>query len=116
MFEGKEKRIELIRELRSTHALQEAEQQMKKQERLATLALQRQRRLHDHKVRIRRCIHTRLKRSRKRNGFFSLCHHSQYEFHNELPKNSSEIDVVFPVHLFFGSLKKVKMSSLPEGL
>ena len=52
MFEGKEKRIELIRELRSTHALQEAEQQMKKQERLATLALQRQRRLHDHKVKI----------------------------------------------------------------
>ena len=50
MFEGKEKRIELIRELRSTNALQEAEQQVKKQERLATLALQRQRRLHDHKV------------------------------------------------------------------
>ena len=50
MFEGKEKRIELIRELRSTHALQEAEQQMRKQEKLATLALQRQRRLHDHKV------------------------------------------------------------------
>ena len=50
MFEGKEKRIELIRELRSTHALQDAEQQVKKQERLATLALQRQRRLHDHKV------------------------------------------------------------------
>ncbi len=50
MFEGKEKRIELIRELRSTHALQEAEQTMKKQEKQATLALQRQRRLHEHKV------------------------------------------------------------------
>lgn len=50
MFEGKEKRQELINELRSTHALQSAEQQMKKQEKQATLNLQRQRRLHDHKV------------------------------------------------------------------
>lgn len=41
--------MELIRELRSTHALQDAEQQVKKQERQATLALQRQRRLHEHK-------------------------------------------------------------------
>ncbi|XP_071806204.1 cilia- and flagella-associated protein 91-like isoform X2 [Asterias amurensis] len=49
MFEGKEKRQELINELRSTHALQSAEQQMKKQEKQATLNLQRQRRLHDHK-------------------------------------------------------------------
>ena len=50
MYEGKEKRSELIQELRSTHSLQYAEQQMQKQERLATLALQRQRRLHEHKV------------------------------------------------------------------
>ena len=50
MFEGKEKRIELIRELRSTHALQDAEQIRKRQEKQATLALQRQRRLHEHKV------------------------------------------------------------------
>ncbi|XP_041373414.1 cilia- and flagella-associated protein 91-like [Gigantopelta aegis] len=49
MFEGKEKRMELIKELRSTHALQEAEQLLKKQELQATLALQRQRRLHEHK-------------------------------------------------------------------
>ncbi|XP_050416159.1 cilia- and flagella-associated protein 91 [Patella vulgata] len=49
MFEGKEKRIELINELRSTHALQEAEQIEKKQEMTTTLALQRQRRLHEHK-------------------------------------------------------------------
>lgn len=49
IFEGKEKRQELIKELRSTHALQEAEQQMKQQEKQATLALQRQRRLHEHK-------------------------------------------------------------------
>ncbi|XP_077985576.1 cilia- and flagella-associated protein 91-like isoform X2 [Glandiceps talaboti] len=49
MFEGKEKRLELIKELRSTHALQEAEQQMKKQEKQSTLNLQRQRRLHEHK-------------------------------------------------------------------
>ncbi|XP_071094992.1 cilia- and flagella-associated protein 91-like [Haliotis cracherodii] len=49
MFEGKEKRMELIHELRSTHALQEAEQTVKKQEMQATIALQRQRRLHEHK-------------------------------------------------------------------
>ena len=57
MFEGKEKRIELIRELRSTHALQEAEMGQKKQEKQATLALQRQRRLHEHKVRGTRILH-----------------------------------------------------------
>lgn len=50
MYEGKEKRMELIQELRSTHALQEAEQTVKKQEKQATLALQRQRRLHEHQV------------------------------------------------------------------
>ena len=50
MFEGKEKRMELIKELRSTHALQDAEQTIKKQEKQATLALQRQRRLHEHQV------------------------------------------------------------------
>ncbi|XP_067928775.1 cilia- and flagella-associated protein 91-like [Watersipora subatra] len=49
MFEGKEKRMELIKELRSTHALQNAEQEVKRQEKQATLALQRQRMLHDHK-------------------------------------------------------------------
>ena len=52
IFEGKEKRMELIKELRSTHALQDAEQAMKLQEKQATLALQRQRRLHEHKVSI----------------------------------------------------------------
>lgn len=50
MYEGKEKRMELIKELRSTHALQDAEQNMKKQDKQATLALQRQRRLHEHQV------------------------------------------------------------------
>jgi len=49
MFEGKEKRKELIQELRSTHALQEKEQAMKRHEEKATLALQRQRKLHEHK-------------------------------------------------------------------
>ncbi|OWF41651.1 cilia- and flagella-associated protein 91-like isoform X2 [Mizuhopecten yessoensis] len=49
IFEGKEKRTELIKELRSTHALQDAEQSLKHQEKQATLALQRQRRLHEHK-------------------------------------------------------------------
>lgn len=45
MFEGKEKRLELIQELRSTHALQEAGQLEKRNERQAVLSLQRQRRL-----------------------------------------------------------------------
>ncbi|XP_013385345.1 cilia- and flagella-associated protein 91 [Lingula anatina] len=49
MFEGKEKRMELIKELRSTHALQEAEQSLKKAEKQQTLAMQRQRRLHEHR-------------------------------------------------------------------
>lgn len=49
MFEGKEKRKELIKELRSTHALQGKEQSMRQHEQKATLALQRQRRLHEHK-------------------------------------------------------------------
>jgi len=56
MFEGKEKRMELIKELRSTHALQSAEQEVKRQEKQATLALQRQRMLHDHKVKSKSCI------------------------------------------------------------
>ncbi|XP_067320156.1 cilia- and flagella-associated protein 91 [Anolis sagrei] len=50
MFEGKEKRLELIRELRTTHALQEDGQLLKKAEKQVTLALQRQRDLHEHKV------------------------------------------------------------------
>ena len=53
MFEGKEKRQELINELRSTHALQSAEQQMKKQEKQATLNLQRQKKMHDNKVKMK---------------------------------------------------------------
>lgn len=50
MFEGKEKRLELIYELRTTHALQEDGQLLKKAEKQVTLALQRQRDLHEHKV------------------------------------------------------------------
>lgn len=50
MFEGKEKRLELICELRTTHALQEDGQLLKKAEKQVTLALQRQRDLHEHKV------------------------------------------------------------------
>lgn len=49
MFEGKEKRFELIQELRSTHALQEAGQLNKRNERQAVLSLQRQRRLDTNK-------------------------------------------------------------------
>nr|XP_037859300.1 cilia- and flagella-associated protein 91 isoform X1 [Chlorocebus sabaeus]XP_037859301.1 cilia- and flagella-associated protein 91 isoform X1 [Chlorocebus sabaeus]XP_037859302.1 cilia- and flagella-associated protein 91 isoform X1 [Chlorocebus sabaeus] len=50
MFEGKEKRLELIQELRTCHALQENEKLVKKAEKQVTLALQRQRNLHEHKV------------------------------------------------------------------
>uniref|UniRef100_A0A2K5UJB2 Cilia- and flagella-associated protein 91 n=1 Tax=Macaca fascicularis TaxID=9541 RepID=A0A2K5UJB2_MACFA len=50
MFEGKEKRLELIQELRTCHALQEDEKLVKKAEKQVTLALQRQRNLHEHKV------------------------------------------------------------------
>ena len=50
MFEGKEKRLELIQELRSTHALQEAGQLEKRNERQAVLSIQRQRRLDTNKV------------------------------------------------------------------
>lgn len=49
MFEGKEKRLELIQELRSTHALQEAGQLNKRNERQAVLSLQRLRRLNTNK-------------------------------------------------------------------
>lgn len=49
MFEGKEKRLELIQELRSTHALQEAGQLEKRNDRQAVLSLQRQRRLDTNK-------------------------------------------------------------------
>nr|XP_009687945.1 PREDICTED: protein MAATS1 [Struthio camelus australis] len=50
MFEGKEKRLELIRELRSTHALQEDIQLLMKAEKQATLALQQQHDFQMHKL------------------------------------------------------------------
>ncbi|XP_062032894.1 cilia- and flagella-associated protein 91 [Lepus europaeus] len=50
MFEGKEKRLELIQELRTSHALQEDHKLVKKAEKQVTLALQRQRNLHENKV------------------------------------------------------------------
>lgn len=50
MFEGKEKRLELIQELRTSQALQEDDRLVKKAEKQVTLALQRQRNLHEHKV------------------------------------------------------------------
>ncbi|XP_007942115.1 cilia- and flagella-associated protein 91 [Orycteropus afer afer] len=50
MFEGKEKRLELIQELRTNHALQEGDRLVKRAEKQVTLALQRQRNLHEHKV------------------------------------------------------------------
>lgn len=49
MYEGKEKRMELIEELRSTHALEETERDMKLEQQLSTKALQRQRQLHERK-------------------------------------------------------------------
>ena len=51
MYEGKEKRVELIREIRSTHALQAAEQQLLKDEEQATMLLQQQQQLYELKVR-----------------------------------------------------------------
>ncbi|XP_046902229.1 cilia- and flagella-associated protein 91 isoform X1 [Hypomesus transpacificus] len=48
MFEGKEKRLELIQELRTTHALQREEQELQKADMQLTLALQRQRDAHTH--------------------------------------------------------------------
>ncbi|XP_018430553.1 PREDICTED: protein MAATS1-like, partial [Nanorana parkeri] len=50
IFEGKEKRLELIRELRTTHALQEEGQLLKEEDRQETLALQRQHELEEHKA------------------------------------------------------------------
>ncbi len=51
MFEGKEKRLELIQELRTTHALQKEEQDKKEAEKQVTLALQRQRDIQSERVR-----------------------------------------------------------------
>ena len=51
MYEGKEKRLELIKELQSTHALQLAGQIEKRSERQSVLSDQRMRRLDTHKVR-----------------------------------------------------------------
>ncbi|XP_052420496.1 cilia- and flagella-associated protein 91 [Carassius gibelio] len=50
MFEGKEKRLELIQELRTTHALQKEEQDKKEVEKQVKLALQRQRDIQSEKV------------------------------------------------------------------
>lgn len=50
MYDGKEKRRELIDELRSTHALQQAEINLKKQEKQSILQLQRQEKLAKHHV------------------------------------------------------------------
>merc|ERR1719499_2564063 len=49
MREGRDKRVELIKELRSTHALQEAQQSLKQTEKDDTLSLQRKRLRHEHK-------------------------------------------------------------------
>lgn len=51
MFEEKEKRLELIQELRTTHALQKEEQDKKEAEKQVTLALQRQRDIQSERVR-----------------------------------------------------------------
>lgn len=50
MYDGKEKRRELINELRSTHALQQAEMTFKLQEKNAILQQQRQSKLDDQYV------------------------------------------------------------------
>ncbi|XP_075053579.1 cilia- and flagella-associated protein 91 isoform X2 [Mixophyes fleayi] len=53
MFEGKEKRVELIRELRTTHALQQDGQLLKKEEKQMTLTLQRQREISEDETSMR---------------------------------------------------------------
>lgn len=50
MFEGKEKRLDLIQELHTTHELQEDGQLLLKAEEQMTLALQQQHDLQMHKV------------------------------------------------------------------
>lgn len=50
MLEGTEKRQELILDLRTTHALQRQEQEMHTADKQVTLALQRQRELHNNRV------------------------------------------------------------------
>lgn len=50
MFEGKVKHLELIQELRSTHALQREEQELKQADKEATLTMQSLREMHQHKV------------------------------------------------------------------
>ena len=50
MYEGKEKRMELIQELRSTHALQGAGQMAMNQQKMAALQLQKQQELFQQKV------------------------------------------------------------------
>uniref|UniRef100_A0A3B3S7T8 Cilia- and flagella-associated protein 91 n=1 Tax=Paramormyrops kingsleyae TaxID=1676925 RepID=A0A3B3S7T8_9TELE len=50
MFEGKMKHLELIQELRSTHALQREEQELKQADKEATLTMQSLREMHQHKV------------------------------------------------------------------
>ncbi|XP_009703390.1 PREDICTED: protein MAATS1 [Cariama cristata] len=50
MFEGKEKRLELIQELRTTHALQEDQQLLLKAEEQMTLSLQQQHDFQMHKL------------------------------------------------------------------
>lgn len=49
MYEGKENRRELIAELRGTHALQKAQQKVKRDEKQEVIELQRQRRLYEQK-------------------------------------------------------------------
>ena len=56
MYEGKENRKELIEELKTTHALQKAEQQLKREEKQEVVALQRQRKLYQNKVRLLSCF------------------------------------------------------------
>ena len=50
MFEGKERRKDLVKELRTTHALQAPEQKEKKKEEEEVLTLQHKREATEHKV------------------------------------------------------------------
>ena len=53
MFKGKEKHLELIRELRTVHALQREEQELKKADKELVITLKKQRDKNRHKVKHR---------------------------------------------------------------
>lgn len=98
MFEGKEKRLELIQELRTSQALQEDDRLVKKAEKQVTLALQRQRNLHEHKVLscpLLSCL------------MFSLCFYCCASEHYSNDRYHDEKETFPPIPTFFISAAAV---------